>query len=372
MIFPASLNRLTLRLVAIMVVAIMVSLLPMPRASAQPASDDRLDSAVSTAIELSRMRESGEIFEIYDRMHPDARNVFPRQAFLNWVESGGMAIPIDDPVIDGAVIADWTWDVTGEVFEDTAIVSYSQAVERNGVVVEERDDWIFVDYGERWRWVPNLLGPEIAELVDALQAEPSTYEPMFRQAAYSRIDQFWQGIFAETGLAYESMSDIVAVTSEPYETGCGLEEDIEQYAIYYCTLDETVYYDPDFRDQVVYVTGTYGFTTIIAHEWGHHIQTLLGVDVTLDPEVREGLYPIELELQADCLAGIYAQDALALGLIDDDDIDSAVSITGLSGDAPGAAWNDVDAHGNAAQRVQSFLTGFEDGFEGCNIDLDDY
>jgi len=347
-------------------------LVPALPASAQSTSDDRVESAMSAAIELSRMRESGEIFEIYDRMLPDARNEFPRQAFLNWVESGALAIPLDDPVIDGAVIADWTWDVTGEVFEDTAIVSYSQAVERNGVVVEEQGDWVFVNYGERWRWVPNLLGPEMAGLVAELDSEPSTYEPMFRQAAYVGIDQFWQNIFVQTGLEYESMSDIVAVTSEPFETGCGIEDDIEQYAIYYCTLDETVYYDPGFRDQVVTGTGTYGFTMIISHEWGHHIQTLLGVGVTLDPDVREGLYPIELELQADCLAGVYAQDAFALGLIEDDDVDSAVTITSLSGDAPDTAWDDVDAHGNAAQRVQSFFTGFEDGFEGCNIDLDDY
>lgn len=369
---PASPLRSVHCILILITLMVALTLVPAGPAAAQSVPDDRTDSAISTAIELSRMRESGEIFEIYDRMLPDARNAFPRQAFLNWVESGGMAIPIDDPVIDGAVIADWTWDVSGEMFEDTAIVSYTQSVERNGVVVQERGDWIFVNYGERWRWVPSLLQPEIAELVDGLASEPSTYEPMFRQAAYIRIDQFWQNIFIQTGLEYESMEDIVNVTSEPYETGCGIEDDISQYAIYYCTLDETVYYDPDFRDQVVFATGAYGFTNIIAHEWGHHIQTQLGVDVTLDPEVREGLYPIELELQADCLAGIYAQDALALGLIDDDDITSAVSITGLSGDAPGTDWNDVDAHGNAAQRVQSFFTGFEDGFEGCNIDLDDY
>ncbi len=372
MISPSVSPRSATPIIVMMSIMLALMLGPALPASAQAVPDDRVDSAISTAIELSRMRESGEIFEIYDRMLPDARDVLPRQAFLNWVESGGLPFPLDDPVIDGAVIADWRWDVTGEVFENAAVVSYAQAVDRNGVTIEERGDWIFVNQGERWRWVPSLLEPEIAGLVNALQSEPSTYEPMFRQAAYSGIDRFWQNIFLQTGLEYESMEDIVNVTSEPYETGCGIEEDISQYAIYYCTLDETVYYDPDFRDQVVFATGTYGFTNIIAHEWGHHIQTLLGVDVTLDPEVREGLYPIELELQADCLAGIYAQDALALGVIDDEDITSAVSITGLSGDAPGTAWNDVDAHGNAAQRVQSCLVGFEDGFEGCNIDLDDY
>lgn len=348
------------------------TLLPATPAMAQTGSDDRADSAISAAIELSRMRESGEIFEIYDRMLPDARDAFPRQAFLNWVQSGGLAIPLEDPVIDGAVIADWTWDVTGEIVEDAAIVSYTQTVERNGAAVEERGDLIFVDYGGRWRWVPTLEAAEIEALVEGLESEPVTYEPAFRQAAYVRIDRFWQGIFAATGLPYEAMSDIVAVTSEPYDTGCGTETDIALYAIYYCTLDETVYYDPNFRDQVVAGTGAYGFTLIISHEWGHHIQSLLGVGVALDPDVREGLYPIELELQADCLAGIYAQDAFALGLIDDDDVDSAVTITSLSGDTPDTAWDDVDAHGNAAQRVQSFFTGYEDGFEGCNIDLDDY
>lgn len=347
------------------------TLAPAPVA-AQTTPDSGTDSAIAAAIELSRMRESGEIFEIYDRIHPEARNQLPRQAFLNWIQAGGFPVPADDPVIGEAVITDWTWDVTGQVFEDAAVIPYVQSVERDGAVVEERADWVFVNAGERWRWMPSLGSAEIEALVAELEAEPVTYEPAFRQAAYAGIDQFWQAIFRETGLDYEPMADIVAVTEEPYATGCGLEEDISQFAIYYCTIDESVYYNPDFRDQVVDATGTYGFTNIIAHEWGHHVQTLLGVDVTLNPDIREGLYPIELELQADCLAGIFAQDAFALGLIEDDDVDSAVSITGLSGDAPGTDWNDVDAHGDAAQRVQAFLLGFEDGFEGCNIDLDDY
>lgn len=372
MSFPPFLTRSTCRLVVLMVAMLALTLVPAPLASAQGAPDDRADSAISAAIELSRMRESGEIFEIYDRMHPDARDVFPRQAFLNWVQSGGLPVPLDDPAIDDAVIADWAWEADGEAYDDAAIVSYTQAVEGNGAVIEESGEWVFVSHGERWRWFPDLAPADLDRLVDDLESEPTSYQPMFGQTAYVRIDRFWQGIFAETGLAYEPLSDIVAVTHKPFETGCGLEDEIELYAIYYCLLDGTVYYDPEFQEDVVAGTGSYGFTTIIAHEWGHHIQTLLGINVTLDPDIYDGLYPIEFELQADCLGGIYAQDAFALGHIDQDDIASAGTITSLSGDLPGTEWDAEDAHGNAAQRVQAFFTGYDDGFAGCNIDLDDY
>ncbi|MBA3274892.1 MAG: neutral zinc metallopeptidase [Chloroflexia bacterium] len=372
MISPASFTRSANRVLVLMALALALTLFPASPVMAQQVGDDRTDSAISAAIELSRMRESGEIFELYDRMHPDARDVFPRQAFLAWIESGGLPVPVDDPAIDDAELTAWTWDVTGEGYDDAAIVSFTQAVERNGTVVEESGEWVFVNDGERWRWFPGLPASDLAGLADQAQSEPSTSQPLFRQPAYDRIDRFWGNIFTQTGLDYDPLSDIVAVTDEPYETGCGLEEGIEEYAIYYCTLDGTVYYDPGFEDEVVAGTGTYGFTTIIAHEWGHHIQTLLGIGVSLDPDVWDGLYPIEFELQADCLAGIYAQDAFALGHIDQDDIASAGTITSLSGDLPGTAWDDEDAHGNAAQRVQSFFTGYDDGFEGCNIDLDDY
>ncbi len=351
---------------------VLATVAPAAGAGFQFAADDRVDSVTAAAIEMSRQRENRELYELFDRMHPSARNVFSRQALLAWAESGEMGVPVDDPVIGDVTFGDWTWDVSSEDFEDAATVSYTQSVERNGLMSEERGEWMFVSDGQRWRWFPDLVASDVERFTAEVQAAPETYHPTFRRAAYVRIDRFWETIFAEAGLDYTAMTDIVAVTSQPFETGCGVEEEIEVYAIYYCTLDASVYYDPDFQEDVVAATGPYGFTTIIAHEWGHHIQVTLGIDISRDPELDGGLYPIEFELQADCLAGVYAQDAVAIGDIDQDEIDSAIEITSLSGDAPGTDWDEFDAHGASDQRVKSFLTGFDDGFAGCNIDLDDY
>lgn len=356
----------------LLVTLFLAAMVPAPGALAQFATDDRVETVTSTATEISRQRENGDWFDLYDRMHPSARNLLPRQALVNWAESGELSIPSDDPTIGEVTFGAWRWNVTGEIFMDAATVQYTQSVERNGSVIEESGEWVFVDDGQRWRWFPELSADEMSTLTATVGAETNAYLPTFRRAAHVRIDRFWENVFTESELDYEAMTDIVAITSQPFETGCGIEEEIELYAIYYCTLDATVYYDPDFQEDVVDLTGPYGFTTIIAHEWGHHIQVLLGIDISLDPELDGGLYPIEIELQADCLAGIYAQDALAIGDIDEEEIEAAIEITSLSGDTADTEFDEFDAHGTGDQRIESFSTGFDDGFIGCNLDLDDY
>jgi len=365
-------QRRSLAMAVLLVTLILAAMVPAPGALAQFATDDRIETVTSTATEISRQRENGDWFDLYDRMHPSARNLLPRQALVNWAESGELSIPSDDPTIGEVTFGAWRWNVTGEIFMDAATVQYTQSVERNGSVIEESGEWVFVDDGQRWRWFPELSADEMSTLTATVGAETNAYLPTFRRAAYVRIDRFWENVFTESELDYEAMTDIVAITSQPFETGCGIEEEIELYAIYYCTLDATVYYDPGFQEDVVDLTGPYGFTTIIAHEWGHHIQVLLGIDISLDPELDGGLYPIEIELQADCLAGIYAQDALAIGDIDEEEIEAAIEITSLSGDTADTEFVEFDAHGTGDQRIESFSTGFDDGFIGCNLDLDDY
>jgi predicted metalloprotease len=79
--------------------------------------------------------------------------------------------------------------------------------------------------------------------------------------------------------------------------------------------------------------------------------------------------PIELEQQADCLAGAYAVDAELSGWLDAGDIDEALTITEISGDPPGTAWNDPRAHGTGDVRIDAFMTGYNTGIAGCDLDL---
>lgn len=356
------------RFVTAFLVAVMVSSAT-PRAFAQEENDDRIASVTSALRELSRLEESGEFGSVYDRMLPDARNLFPRQAVFDWFAAGEAPVAADDPDnIDVSFEEDWSSELTGEEYDEVARVTFQQSVTLEG---EERDqdrERYFVNDGARWRWLPDISRDRVDELVSDLD-DDITYESPFRRAIYLDIDTFWAGIFEDAGVDYEPPSDVIAVREEPFDTGCGVERNIDEAAIYYCSIDETIYYSPEFRSLVIDFSGVYGWNHIIAHEWGHHVQDLLGVEVTRDPELDDGYYVIEIELLADCLAGVYAQDALARGEIDEDDVEDAEDITEVSGDLAGVDWDDPAAHGTGEQRVQALLAGFEDGFLGCNFDI---
>lgn len=346
---------------------------PSLASQATPAANDRAASVTSATIEFSRTIENERRFDLYDRLHPDARNVFPRQAFFAWLAAGGLSEPADDPVVTDVTFGAWSWPVTGDTYDNAAVVSFNQPVIQNGTMVETSATMVFVPDGLRWRWFPHVEATAIQQFQQQVaEAEPATTSPGFRRAAFVRIDRFWADLFAVAGLGYTPLQGIVPVTSQPFTTGCGLEEDIAVRSIYYCTLDETVYFDPGFQDQVVNLAGAYGFTMIVSHEWAHHIQWDLGITVSRQPELDGGFYPIEIELQADCLAGVYAQDAFATGQAGRSDIQSAIHITSLAGDRRGTDWADWDAHGTGEQRVEAFLTGFDDGLWGCHLDLDSY
>jgi len=340
-----------------------------PDALAQDTEDDRIASVTSALRELSRLEESGEFGAVYDRMLPDARNLLSRQAMLTWFDAGEVPIGADDPENIAVSFEEaWTSGLTREEYDEVARVTFTQRVTLDGEEREQDLERHFVNDGDRWRWLPDIAEDRITQLEAEADTEV-TYESPFRRARDLDIDTFWAEIFREAGVEYEPPADLVAVRNEPLETGCGVERDIDEVAVYYCSIDETIYYSPQFRSLVIDFTGSYGWDHIIAHEWGHHIQDQLGIEVTRDPELDDGYYVIEIERQADCLAGVYAQDALARGEIDDDDVRDAEKISLESGDMGDIRWDDPAAHGTGEQRVEALQDGFDNGFIGCNLDV---
>jgi predicted metalloprotease len=290
-------------------------------------------------------------------------------AFFAWLDAGGLPEPVDDPDILAVDIGPWTSTLTGETYDEAAVVSYRQAVVQDAIEIEVEGTLMLVADGLRWRWFPDIDPVTLDAAQADATATPAAGGEGFRRASWVRIDRFWADIFAAAGWDY-SAPRIIAVVQLPLETGCGLETDIALRSIYYCTADESIYYDPNFERTIEVLAGGYAMTMVVSHEWAHHIQLIMLIDLSVDPELYGGLYPIELELQADCLAGVYAQDALANGDAGWDQIDSAIQVTASAGDRIGTDWDDWDAHGTSSQRVESFQTGFEDGFWGCYLDFD--
>jgi len=150
---------------------------------------------------------------------------------------------------------------------------------------------------------------------------------------------------------------------------------------FYCPGDERVYIDLGFYRELSTrfgAPGAFAQAYVIAHEMGHHLQNLLGIE----PKVREAQarHPAQrnalsvlMELQADCLAGVWGHSARERGLLDPGDLESGLGAAAAVGDdrlqkaATGRVSPESFTHGTSAQRVQWFRRGFEAGsLDACD------
>ena len=144
---------------------------------------------------------------------------------------------------------------------------------------------------------------------------------------------------------------------------------------FYCPADERVYLDLGFfRDlrERFGSPGDFAQAYVIAHEFGHHVQHLLGIDEDVrraqaDDPGRANELSVRQELQADCLAGVWSYTAEERGLVQAGDLEEALQAASAIGDdriqeASGTRVNPESwTHGSAAQRSRWFRAGFEGG-----------
>ena len=156
-----------------------------------------------------------------------------------------------------------------------------------------------------------------------------------------------------------------------------------QVGPFYCPADQEIYFDLGFLDQLQQQFGAQGDfaqSYILAHEFGHHLQTLLGAEQKVraaeqrDPG-HQNQYSIRLELQADCYAGVWSNLAAARGrsgaangvLLQPDNIAEAVNAAQAVGDdriqkmTQGQIHPETFTHGSSRQRVEWFQKGFTSG-----------
>ena len=157
-------------------------------------------------------------------------------------------------------------------------------------------------------------------------------------------------------------------------TGCGQAS--SQTGPFYCPLDSLVYFDLDFLvtlQNQFGATGDLAAQYIVAHEFGHHVQNVLGINEQMrraqqeDPQ-RANQYSVALELQADCFAGAWARDASDRELFDDPrEVEEALDAAAAVGDdaiqqkTSGRVDPESWTHGSSAQRVQWFQRGYQTG-----------
>ncbi|MBA3531457.1 MAG: neutral zinc metallopeptidase [Ardenticatenales bacterium] len=179
---------------------------------------------------------------------------------------------------------------------------------------------------------------------------PDSEQELFNFAV-QEIDTFWRKHFESRGLPYRS-PQVVAYQALIY-TECG---ELEPENAGYCPTLQTIYYDSNFLTHLLQLFGDFAPIAVLAHEWGHHVQSELGLLHSSS---------VERELQADCLAGVFTNDAGQRTLLDEGDVEEGANLIFLVGDPEETPWDDPNAHGSGPQRHDAFSRGVEQGMAGC-------
>jgi predicted metalloprotease len=200
------------------------------------------------------------------------------------------------------------------------------------------------------------------------------------------IDDRWSEVFRERGQSFTGPR-IVLFRNVTNGGRCGMAQ--SAMGPFYCPPDKTIFLDTGFfREVETRFRGCSGsackFTAayIIAHEAGHHVQNLLGIiprvtrlQQQADTKAEANALQVRVELQADCLAGVWVNREAKKrpNFLEPGDIDAALTTASAIGDdtlqrqATGRVVPDSFTHGSAAQRKQWFMTGYQQGtLEACN------
>lgn len=214
-----------------------------------------------------------------------------------------------------------------------------------------------------------------AESSDAGGAPPANDEAsQFVASILGETEDVWAAIFEDRGSQY-TPAKLVLFTGQVHSACGGASAAIGPF---YCPADQKVYIDLSFFDQMerrLGGGGDFAEAYVIAHEVGHHIQTLTGVSARVNDIRRRGGNVegaqgplVRQELQADCYAGLWAHHAQRRhAWLEPGDLEEAMNTATAIGDdtlqrqGQGQVVPDSFTHGSAAQRVRWFRTGFESG-----------
>lgn len=195
----------------------------------------------------------------------------------------------------------------------------------------------------------------------------------FVSVVLADTEETWDQLFSKMGQQYEKPN--LVLFRGATKTACGYGQ--AAMGPFYCPADHKVYIDLSFYDDLkkrFKAPGDFAQAYVIAHEVGHHVQTLLGISqkvqkakASLD-EVGGNKLSVRQELQADCFAGIWAHNAdRSRQLLESGDIEEGLTAASAIGDdrlqkqAKGYVSPDSFTHGSSAQRVKWFQMGFQSG-----------
>lgn len=226
-----------------------------------------------------------------------------------------------------------------------------------------------------------LTGGEVAPTSQQQQRSVSPNEDeaaKFTKVMLATTEDTWGKLFQQMNKQY--VAPKLVMYRGATRTGCGTGQSV--MGPFYCPADQTVYIDLSFYDEMKTKLGAGGDFAqgyVIAHEVGHHVQKLLGIE----PKVREmqqgasqtqvNQLSVKMELQADCFAGVWGHYMQQENILEVGDLQEALNAAEAIGDdrlqqkSQGRVVPDSFTHGTSQQRYSWFKRGFDGGNPGqCN------
>lgn len=200
----------------------------------------------------------------------------------------------------------------------------------------------------------------------------------FTRTVFALTEDTWQKLFQQMNKTWQPPT--LVMYRGQTSTGCGSGQ--SAMGPFYCPADSKVYIDLSFYDEMTHKLGAGGEFAqgyVIAHEVGHHVQHLLGIDKNVRQlqqnagraEVNQ--LSVKMELQADCFAGVWGHYMQQENILETGDLESALNAAQAIGDdrlqqrSQGRVVPDSFTHGTSQQRYTWFKKGFDSGNPGqCN------